>query len=372
METQEQLDLRRKLVSEGVDICLTIFQKVGQQRLFPRTIMTKELGRQKRVFNKDQILYWFERSKYEDSRINAYPAFLSKAEEFDYENGINLNFFTPNILFVDLDQQNFGSRPELDMWLKRTLNRIANKLYDIKPLVLWSGKGYHIIIPVSALEALEQNEDFQLYTNQPSNEFLQFAKDSLSLGKADNQNNPAFKSCLLRVPYTFNSKYSEEEKKAEVKIIYPWNNSQEVPDIDNLLIDFQTFLVDKKLKAGINNKKMKRRNHGIKSIYDATNTISYVEKLLSIQIDNHRKFAISLILAPYFVNVRHLSIEGSFNRIEQWVNDCAKLKRLEPSVEYFDNLIKYSIERAKDTGFRPLKLQGTLQYKNKQLFELLV
>jgi hypothetical protein len=368
---KEQLESSRKMVSEGVDILLTIFQKVGQQRLFPRTIMTKELGRQKRVFGKDQIMYWFECSRYEDCRINAYPAFLSKAEEYDYENGINLNFLTPNILFIDLDQENFGSRKELDTWLKRTLNHIANVLHNVKPLVLWSGKGYHIIIPVSALEALEQYEDFQPYTNQPSNEFLQFAKDSLSLGKADNQNNPAFKSCLLRVPYTFNSKYSEEEKKVEVKIIYPWNNSQEVPDIDNLLIDFQTFLVNKKLKAGINYKKMKRRNHGIKFIYDATNTISYVEKLLSIQIDNHRKFAISLILAPYFVNVRHLSIEESFNRIGQWVNECAKVKKLEPSVEYFHALIEYSIERARVTGFKPLKLKETLRDKNKQLYEIL-
>jgi hypothetical protein len=72
-------------------------------------------------------------------RINAYPAFLSKAEVYDYENGINFNLFTPNILFVDLDQENFGFRPELDRWLKRTLNCIANKLYDIKPLILWSG-----------------------------------------------------------------------------------------------------------------------------------------------------------------------------------------------------------------------------------------
>ena len=79
---------------------------------------------------------------------------MSRAEEYDYENGINLNFFTPNILFIDLDQQNFGSRERLDSWLKRILKNIAKVLYDIKPLVLWSGNGYHIIIPVNAPEAL--------------------------------------------------------------------------------------------------------------------------------------------------------------------------------------------------------------------------
>jgi hypothetical protein len=59
LEMQEQLNIRRKLVPEGVDILVTIFQKVGQQRLFPRTIMTKDLSRQKRIFNKEQIMYWF-------------------------------------------------------------------------------------------------------------------------------------------------------------------------------------------------------------------------------------------------------------------------------------------------------------------------
>jgi hypothetical protein len=378
LETQKHLDLRSKLISEGVDILFTVFQKVGQQRPFPRTIMTKELSRQKRVVNKEQIMYWFERSKYEDCRINAYPTFLSKAEEYDYGNGINLNFFTPNILFIDLDKQNFGSRQELDTWLKRILNHIKNVLYDIKPLVLWSGNGYHMIVPVSAPEALEQYEDFQLYTNQPSNEFLQFAKDSLSLGKADSKNNPSFKSCLLRVPYTFNSKCIYEHTDPEVKIVHSFSNTQTLPNIGNLLIEFQTFLVDRNLKLHLthnhkNKDKDKYHNNlgHINGSSRGNNTIPYIEKLLGIALADNRKFATSLILAPYFVNVLHLSLEDSFNRIRQWVNECAKVKKLEPSVEYFHSLIEYSIERARNTGFRPLKLKETLRYKNKQLFEIL-
>ena len=30
------------------------------------------------VHTKEQILYWFEQADYQDCRINAYPAFLSK------------------------------------------------------------------------------------------------------------------------------------------------------------------------------------------------------------------------------------------------------------------------------------------------------
>jgi len=63
---------------------------------------------------------------------------------------------------------------------KSILKNIANILHGIKSLVLWSGHGYHIIIPVKAAEALEQFEEFGPYTNEPSKEFLQFSARYLS------------------------------------------------------------------------------------------------------------------------------------------------------------------------------------------------
>jgi hypothetical protein len=54
-------------------------------------IMTKNSNGQIVVHTKDEILYWFEQTEYQDGRINAYPAFLSKAEERGYDKGINLN-----------------------------------------------------------------------------------------------------------------------------------------------------------------------------------------------------------------------------------------------------------------------------------------
>ena len=214
---------RKQLVLEGLDLILSLFVAVGQQRLFPRKVMTKYTSGQITAYSKEQILYSFEQANYEDCRINAYPAFISKAEEQDYIQGINLDLFAPNILFIDLDLEHFKSKEELDHWLKKILKNIANVLYDAKPLVLWSGRGYHIVIPVKAVEALEQFEDFESYTNEPSKEFLQFAARHLSLNKDDPANNPSFKSCLLRVPHTFNSKCIEEWIDAEVKIIHTWD-----------------------------------------------------------------------------------------------------------------------------------------------------
>lgn len=341
---------RKQLVSEGIDLMISLFIAVGQYRLYPRKIMTKY-------------------TKGQDCRINAYPAFISEAEEQDYKQGINLDLFAPNILFIDLDLEHFKSKSELDCWLKRILKNIANVLHGAKPLVLWSGHGYHVIIPVEAPESLEQFEDFESYTSEPSKEFLQFTPRYLSFNKADDKNNPSFGSCLLRVPHTFNSKCLDEKVDSEVKIVHEWNNSDRLPQVDNLLIEFQTFLVDRKLKCEILQNNM-RRNHG-NSSHIGPNTISYIEKLLNIPVVDHRKFVISLILAPYFVNIQHLSDSDSFSKIKQWALICNETRRLEPSVEYFEDFIMRSLERVKNTGIKPLKFEETLRYKNRELYHIL-
>jgi hypothetical protein len=327
--------------------------------------MTKNSNGQIVVQTKDEILYWFEQADCQDCRINAYRAFLSKAEERDYDKGVNLNLFSPNILFIDLDAKKFDSDTSLQRALKQILKNIASLLYDIEPLVLCSGHGYHIIIPVNAKEALENFTDFTPYTTEPSKEFLQFAERFLSLNKADTANNPAFKSCLLRVPYTFNSECIEEGIDAEVKIFQQWDSSKPLPNIDNLLIEFQTFLVDKKLKAELEENKRKKFNTS------SNNILPYAERLLSKSISDYRKFAVSLILFPYFVNIQHLSDTEAFCRIKEWLLKCSKVSKLEPSVAYFDDYTRKAIERARSSGIKSLKFQQTLRVKNRELYGML-
>jgi hypothetical protein len=140
--------------------------------------------------------------------------------------------------------------------------------------MIWSGHGYHIIIPVNAKEALENYEEFTSYVSEPSKAFLQFAERHLSLNKADPSNNPGLKSCLLRVPYTFNSKCVDEGKgDSEVKIIQKWDSSKPLPDIDNLLIEFQTFLIDQKMKAEINQEKKRNKGHDISNRFSVNDGI---------------------------------------------------------------------------------------------------
>jgi hypothetical protein len=108
--------------------------------------------------------------------------------------------------------------------------------------VLWSGNGIHICQPVQAI-ILEQESKFAQF-DQPSQIFLKFAAQILSNHKSDTNNNPGFKSCLLRVPGSYNSKYIEQNK--EVKIIQRWNGFR--PKANPLYYHFYIYLVDRKLK----------------------------------------------------------------------------------------------------------------------------
>ena len=56
-------------ITEGFEFILLHLQ----EPLFPRKIMTKDLGYQVEVFNKQVALSYFKSSRNEDCRINAYP-----------------------------------------------------------------------------------------------------------------------------------------------------------------------------------------------------------------------------------------------------------------------------------------------------------
>jgi Primase X len=174
---------------------------------------------------------------------------------------------------------------------------------------------------------------------------------------------------LLRVPHTFNSKCIEEGiEDAELKIVQQWDSSQPLPEIDNLLVEFQTFLVDKKLKADLRNEKTNNTRY---TVIISSNKIAYIEKLLQRQLEDDRKFVISLVLAPYFVNVQKLTDADSFSRIKKWVLKCNLVKKLKPPLDYFNDLINRAIGRAKETGIKPLKFEHTLRYKNRELYNML-
>src|SRR5919199_3445325 len=104
-------------VQDGLDFILNHFQ----EPIFPRRIMTKQLGYQVEVFNKEEALEYFKTSNYEDCRINAYPSFT------EYK-GVNRTLIS--FLMVDLDLKDFGVREEKDSSRKKgkiLLEKALNK-----------------------------------------------------------------------------------------------------------------------------------------------------------------------------------------------------------------------------------------------------
>jgi Primase X len=113
----------------------------------------------------------------------------------------------------------------------------------------------------------------------------------------------------------------------------------------------------------------KQRQEAIDSLEfsNPDNIIAWIEKLLQTPIDDYRKNAVSLILAPYLINIRKISYENALNMINNWLTECGKIRQLNQN---FDYMVRYALRYSAKNGSRPLKLD-TLKLKNKQLYQIL-
>jgi hypothetical protein len=166
--------------------------------------------------------------------------------------------------------------------------------------------GYHIYQPIEAF-ILEEYDIFSDF-DQPSKMFLKVAEQYLSNNKSDSSHNPSFKSCMIRIPGSHNSKCilrnnDTSDTSTEIKIIQEWDGYR--PKINLLLGSFHVYLVALKLKEIAELKRSKRRQHFGSFANDnndnSRNTIGGIERLLQTPIEDYRKNAISLILAPYLM-----------------------------------------------------------------------
>src|SRR5215208_110732 len=183
-----------KNIETGLDFILSHFF-LEEDPLFPRKISTyKSENKQFPVRSKEEIINSFVDSNFVDCKINAYPYYLTEYK--------GIQRYKPDFIFIDLDRNDFETDKSFKLALSNTLRNIKVKLgnnNDCIPSVLFTGGGYHIYQPVHCPTALENITEFNGF-DRPSEQFLRFAKYSLSNNKADKNNNPSFKSCLLRVP----------------------------------------------------------------------------------------------------------------------------------------------------------------------------
>jgi len=317
---------------------------------------------------------------------------------------------TADFIMIDLDQSNFKPRRELEKVKTKTLSKISqilevssnnknnknknnNKLNKAISTVIWSGNGYHFYIPCNSKgKILEQTPEFKKLVKEPSKEFLRFAELYLSDGKCDKQHNKtvSFNNCMLRIPGSFNSK-----NNVQVLVVQKWNGASKV-QLDLLYGQFLAYIIDNKKNK--NNCKKKLTKYGpqthsvlpenaslpksnvLQRFYQKRNKrknnknfIPWIERLLKTPIEDDRKYCIWRILAPYFINVKHLSFDSSYDKIYQWLDKCNELKVLDFDPE---TKINDSLNRATITGYlpisfdNPLKEPRTLKTDNRDLYDI--
>jgi hypothetical protein len=360
---------------EGIQFILQHFV----EPLWPRTVSTKLTdNRQVSVYNIDQALDLYKKADYRDCRINAYQYHT----EFK-----DINRQEPDFIFAgDLDNSRFQSLEHLQAILKKTCKNIARDIGGY-PTVIWSGNGYHIYQPVIA-PLLELESQFARF-DRPSTELLRYTENRFTNGKTDPCHNPTVKSCMVKVPGSINSKNGQQ-----VQIVQRWNGVR--PKINPILFDFYICLANKKLVERQQQLQRKQRqlqlqkhqyhnkakqfssllqqnnsfsNNNNYSNNKATNMTSWIERLLDKGLKDYRKYAITFILAPYFINVKNQSYGESFNAIQGWLNNkCIPLRPLDSTRRDFDRRIKDSLESCINKGWKPPSLDK-LKLHNRELYD---
>jgi hypothetical protein len=327
------------MIESAIDFIISHFE----EPLYPRKISTYK-SQQNRPFqflvrSRKEIIDSFIESNFVDCKINAYP-YLTEYK--------GIPRYKPNFLFIDLDKNNFKTNKSFELALYNTLKNIKEKLEGAVPTVLETGGGYHIYQPIDIPTALENVIEFNEF-DRPSEQFLRFAKDYLSNGRADKNNNPSFKSCLLRIPGSKNSKYN-----IKVKVIKKWNEIGAPITID-FLEEFRTWLIQKKIDQEKQRQKILSNRNKTKSKVEIK-YYTWVEHLIQTPIPDYRKLVVDLILAPYLINIRKLSQSESYPIIKNWLDKCNELQILD-NYRNFEYRIYYALRNAMNKQIGPMSLE---------------
>jgi hypothetical protein len=347
-------------VEKGVDLLLAHFNAAGQQ-IFPRKMATY-LQYGIMVRSKQDIMNACEKAGYIDCRINAYP--------YAVDSDIDAGLVAPTILFCDLDKKLFSTEEEFNQVLKETLDKIretfGNDNDKLQPTVLWTGNGYHIYIVLNTkqMNRYERLVQFCPHNTEVSKEFLRFAEWYLTSNRCDPEHAAtlSFKSCLLRIPGSFNSKCVDApadviEDNYQVKII---QESIGIGEINNeLLRHYRHRLIN--TKAALYDKELNMRRYALKTsvIKEKFDRQKYfwIEKLIRTPINENRYFAVFRLIAPYYRRILKLSYEESEGKIREWLIACNNLSH----VSNINNKVSSALKNAHE--FKPMNLD-TLKAEN--------
>ncbi len=338
-------------VKEGIDFILSHFE--GRQQLFPRKISTAfSNARQFTVYSKEQILEEYIKANFIDCRINAYPVLGESHHQ------------TPSIIFIDLDLSkdlpHQESLKQLEKTKSKIIRTIKEKLNVCKPTVLWTGNGYHTYIVLDT-RPLELINELRELSPKPSENFLKYAEILFSDKKKDSAHNPSFRSSLLRIPYTVNSK-----NQAEVKIIQEFDKENIAQINLELLRSFRLWLADNDLKEKQPKLKDERYDKRLSRSkeYELKNYF-WIEKLLQTPIPCFRRYCLYRIIIPYLINVKRLSYNECFDISYQWFEKCNSISKIS-----FDKEAEIKLRLNSVKNYLPLSIKK-LKSENIKLYNLI-
>ena len=234
-----------------------------------------------------------------------------------------------------------------------------------------TGNGYHIYIMLDT-RPLELIRELGELSQKPSEEFLIYAELTFSNKKKDSGHNPSFKSSLLRIPYTFNSKNlitnnENDREKAEVKIVKKFDNDNVKPINIRLLRDYRLWLADDDLlrKKKKQDSRLQNRSCNIIDKNESAKKYFWIERLLQTPVPCFRRYCLYRILVPYLVNIRKLNSEKCYDFLNTWLEKCNMLSKISFNTE---SEIRTRLIAVKD--YEPLSLYK-LRTENADLYYLL-
>ncbi len=217
---------------------------------------------------------------------------------------------------------------------------------------------------------LELIKELSELSKKPSEEFLRYAELTFSMKKKDSGHNPSFKSSLLRIPYTFNSKNlltnnENDREKAEVKIVQKFDNDNVKPINIKLLRDYRLWLADNDLlRKKKKNSRLQNKSCNIIDKNELAKKYFWIERLLQTPLPCFRRYCLYRILVPYLVNVRKLNDEECFDVLKTWLEKCNNLSIIPFNIE---SEIKTRLNGVKD--YEPLSLYK-LRNENTDLYDV--
>ncbi len=224
------------------------------------------------------------------------------------------------------------------------------------------------------------------------------------MGDPVHNNTVAFSNCLIRIPNSYNSKYmlkdangdpilspSSIPPQAKVRMKQLGNISDYKPNVRYLLeglwehlIQLRNNEITERFRAEQSRALFEARHpydmsppdsnlhsNSNPQIQTYNNRIVWVERLLEKPLGDFRKYCVTFVFTPYFVNIKHVSDLDAFDRIRTWLEKCRSVCRLDFNVKQRVQYDLKSVRRLQRARRFVKPSLSKLRVENPELYALL-